>query len=220
MAGNHEGGTLVASRKVVVFSTNRWPNAARAALALAKARFSVAALSPRRSIVRATSVVQRHYHFYSAAALRSICHAVQDWTPDLLVPSDDDAVLALQRIHSHQRTDAGPAARRISELIETSLGNPEYFALTTRKTLLNPFAQSEGIFCPRTWNIDPDNLEQISGQIIFSVLMKADGSWGGSYVRLVKSRGDCVAPYPNFSCRSPGRAAFARSWRGFCRSRS
>lgn len=171
----------------MVVSTSRWPIPARISLALADAGFLVAAVSPPRSMVRETTSVTRHYRFRPSAPLRSIVRAIQDWTPNLLICTDDCAILALQAIYTRELKKCGGKQSFLLDLIERSLGSPEGFAICSRKSLFIEFARSKQIRCPATRLVHADNIDEVSSANRYPILVKADGSWGGRFVRLVES---------------------------------
>ena len=178
----------VEAPKVLVISTARWPIPARVSLALAKAGFAVAAISPARSFVRQTSAVRRHYFYRIAARHRSLTRAIADWSPDLLVCTDDCAVGDLHTLHERAVRDRqGERSGGIVRLIERSLGAASSFEFATKKSLLIPFARSKSVRCPQTKEIHLRNIDETLKSIDYPTLVKADGAWGGKYVRIAEN---------------------------------
>src|ERR1700691_1448747 len=113
-------------QKVLVISTQRWPIPARVASALAKVGFLVGSISPLRSFVRRTRAVHRHYTYRPWAPTNSIIHAIEDWSPDFLICTDDEAVKELHNIHFRvAKAPAIASSAKLIKLIETSLGSPD-----------------------------------------------------------------------------------------------
>src|SRR5581483_6470766 len=109
--------------KVMVISTQRWPIPARISSELAGAGFAVGAISPSRSFVRQTRAVHRHYTYFPWAPIKSIVRAIEDWSPDFLVCTDDQALRELHSIHSRgANSPVATRSKRLAALIETSIG--------------------------------------------------------------------------------------------------
>ena len=173
---------------VLVISTKRWPIPVRIATALANAGFSVAAISPFRNFFGRTRAVDRRYFYRVGARPGAIVRAIEDWSPDLLICADDQSVKELHRLHirasNGQQTE--PAARLV-KLIERSLGDPQGFEFTQRKSKLLSLAKALGVRCPPTVFISSQQVEKQLEAATYPVLVKADGSWGGKFVRIVES---------------------------------
>jgi hypothetical protein len=174
--------------KVLVISTQRWPIPARIALALAKAGFIVGSISPSRSFVRRTRAVRCHYTYRSSSPANSIIHAIEDWCPNFLVCADDEAVQELHYIHF--RAVNGPAitsSAKLVKLIETSLGNPEGFEFSRKKSKLILLAKSLGVLCPPTIEITSQDIDSQLDAVTYPILVKGDGSYAGKSVRVVEN---------------------------------
>jgi hypothetical protein len=173
--------------KVLVISTQRWPVPARIASALAKAGFIVGSISPSRSFVRRTRAVRCHYTYRPSAPANSIIRAMEDWCPDFLMCADDEAVKELHYIHF--RAVNGPASMssvKLAKLIETSLGNPEGFEFSRKKSKLILLAKSLGVRCPPTIEITSQDVDSQLDAVAYPILVKGDGSYAGKSVRVVE----------------------------------
>src|ERR1700691_785544 len=174
--------------KVLVISTHpRWPIPARIALALSKSGFVVGSISPLGSFIRRTRAVHRHYNYRIWAAANSIVQAIEDWSPDFLVCTDDESVKDLHNIH-FLATRAPTAANSVKliKLIETSLGSPDGFEFSRKKSKLLFLAKSLGIRCPPTVEISSKDIDGQLDAVTYPILVKGDGSWGGKSVRIVE----------------------------------
>jgi hypothetical protein len=172
--------------RILIISSNRWPIPARIGLALAHAGFAVAAISPRRSFVAKTHAIERLYSYQIGSHSSSIIAAIENWSPDLLVCTDDPSVNALHRLYSDAvRSASTEQNAKLLALIEKSVGNPASFKFTSKKSNLLHLAQSLGVRCPSTTFVSNKDLESLLHSVAYPVLVKADGSWGGKFVRLV-----------------------------------
>src|ERR1700689_2949646 len=174
--------------KVLVISTHpRWPIPARIALALSKSGFVVGSISPLGSFIRRTRAVHRHYNYRIWAAANSIVQAIEDWSPDFLVCTDDESVKDLHNIH-FLATRAPTAANSVKliKLIETSLGSPDGFEFSRKKSKLLSLAKSLGVRCPPTIEVSDQGVDCYPNAITYPILVKGDGSCGGKSVRIVE----------------------------------
>lgn len=169
----------------MVIATNEWPMAARISLALAHVGFRVGTVSPRGSVIRKTKGVDAHYDFHSWSASRSIIYAIQDWSPVLLVCSDDRAVEELHQLYFHYRYSNNKSNRTIADLIETSLGDSTSFEIARDKSKFLSFTHSVGVRCPKTTVLPLDHFpERELDAGPFPAILKMDRSYGGRGVRI------------------------------------
>jgi glutathione synthase/RimK-type ligase-like ATP-grasp enzyme len=173
-------------KRALVITTEVWALAARISIVLSRAGFSVAALSPLGGLTRKTKAIDEHYIYLPWSGAKSVERAIRHWSPDILIPTDDQATAHLHFLHSRstrQGTDAGSLAR----LIEISLGDPAYFETAREKSKFIMQAQALGVRCPATVILSDDRKAEpeFSG-LKFPVVVKADGTHGGEGVRLAK----------------------------------
>lgn len=172
----------------MIVSTQPWPVAARIAIAFLNVGFAVAAISPRRSMIRKIGRVDAHFAYRPRSGTRSIAEAIGAWPPDFLVCQDDRAVDALRTLHlraCNSPTDANLI--RLRDLIEISLGDPAGFAIAREKSKFILSAQSAGVRCPGTVVIPPEqDVEQFLPHVTYPIVVKADGAWGGRYVQFAE----------------------------------
>jgi predicted ATP-grasp superfamily ATP-dependent carboligase len=119
--------------------------------------------------------------------------------PAIIVPCDDRAVWQLHELHEH-RPD-------LRVLIEASIGDPgAYSMLRSRKAVMEA-ARDLGVRVPETRAIHvADDIQEWFRAFPGKALLKLDGTWGGSGVRLVASSPDAekiwqklVAPESTFT---------------------
>jgi hypothetical protein len=178
---------------VLVIATQRTPTAARIAMALADVGFRVAALTPYGHVVRTTRTIRVHFSYRSRSGLKSILRAIDLWHPDLLVCNDDRAVWELQKLHRRTSASDAPSMRRVSELIELSLGPAGSFPAIGDKSAFSAQVEIEGLRFPAT-SVFPSSaaskflegpFKSVFAKLIYPVVIKADRSFGGKCVRVV-----------------------------------
>jgi glutathione synthase/RimK-type ligase-like ATP-grasp enzyme len=177
--------------KILVFATENNPLAARISLALVCVEFCVAALTRPGHPVREARKIPRHFAYHARFPFKSIIRAIDRWSPDLLVCTDDLAVRELQNLHKNTAASDDKAGRRISDLIELSLGPPTSFPAIRNKSDFLALAKLEGLRCPKTIVIPATGaLKSSPGELTYPVVVKADHSSGGRCVRVVNSDAD------------------------------
>jgi Carbamoyl-phosphate synthase L chain, ATP binding domain len=201
---------------VLVISTQRWLPTARLAVALADAGFSVESVCPAGHPISTTTAVKRTFRYRGLAPLESIAAAIAATTPDLLVSSDDLATQHLHRLHE-QNSRSGKSGAAICSLIERSVGAPENFAIIDDRASFMQVSQQTGVRVPQTAAIaDSNDLDQCAAQIGFPMVLKANGTWGGTGVRIVRNREEARSALhtlqaPPFFASAVKRAVFDRN---------
>jgi D-alanine-D-alanine ligase-like ATP-grasp enzyme len=177
--------------KVLLFTTVRWLSAPRIAGAFAAAGAQVHALYPRRHLLAHSRYVDKDYTYDLLRHRASLQDAIAKAAPDLIVPLDDRAARQLA-------ADADNAA--FAPLIRKSLGNPAaYPALMSRIDFLAA-ARDAGIRTPETLRIEtPDALEAALKQLGLPAVLKADNSWGGDGVAVVRSLEEARDAFTRFT---------------------
>jgi glutathione synthase/RimK-type ligase-like ATP-grasp enzyme len=199
-----------AKLKILVIATQKTALAARISMALVDVGFRVAALTPRGNPVRGSRKLQNHFAYHTRPRLKSIVRAIDRWSPDLLVCTDDLAVRELQALH--QRTACNDKApRHISELIELSLGPATSFLAMHKKSDFLARVEIEGLRCPRTIVIPATRtFESMPAELVYPIVVKADQSYGGLCVRVVNSDADLRAAVWELQTPSTWRGIFRR----------
>jgi len=193
--------------KILVFATHNNPMAARISIALAYAGFHVAALTRSNHPAREVRKISRCFLYRTRSRLNSIVHAIDRWSPDLLVCTDDPAVKELQNLHKRMASSGDQARRRISELIELSLGPPTSFSAISCKSNFLAVAEQQGLRCPKTIVIPATReFKSPPAELTYPVVVKADHSDGARCVRVVSKAADVRSAV--WELQTPG------SWRG------
>jgi glutathione synthase/RimK-type ligase-like ATP-grasp enzyme len=185
---------------ILVIATQRTPAASRIAMALADAGFRVAALTPHGNVVRLTRKIKDHFAYHSLPYLRSMVRAIDRWSPDLLVCTDDLAVGELQALHQRTAESDNKRRRCISKLIELSLGPASSFPAIRNKSDFSAWIKTEGIRAPRTIILPagrvvasvPTELSDPS-VVSYPIVVKADRSSAGYCVRVAKDAAEARA---------------------------
>jgi hypothetical protein len=113
--------------------------------------------------------------------------AIDAVDPDIVVPSCDRSVEHLHELYAQAVSSPGSMDKTIA-LIERSLGSPASHSVVSSRFKLVEVAREEGIRVPRVAGISSlEDLEAWRGQEPFPWVSKADGTWGGSGVRIIRS---------------------------------
>jgi hypothetical protein len=180
-----------AQLKILVIATQKTALAARISIALADVGFRVAALTPRGHPVRRSRKIQDHFAYHAWPRLRSAVRAMDLWSPDLLVCTDDLAVRDLHILYQRTAASDDKQRRRISELIELSLGPAASFPATYSKSDFLTRVQIDGLRCPKTIVLPATRpFGSVPVELIYPIVVKADQSYGGICVRIVNGEAD------------------------------
>jgi glutathione synthase/RimK-type ligase-like ATP-grasp enzyme len=193
--------------KILVFATQNNPMAARISIALAHAGFHVATLTRSGHPAREVRRISRRFVYDPRSPSKSMVHTIDRWSPDLLVCTDDPAVRESQNLHKRMASSGDKVGRRISNLIELSLGPSASFSATSRKSDFLALAECEGLRCPKTIVIPATRrFEPAAAELTYPVVAKADHSDGARCVRVINKVADLRSVV--WELQTPG------SWRG------
>lgn len=202
---------------VLLVTTSRWFPTARLAVALAHAGCNVAAVCPSEHPISKTTVVTRIFTYRGLAPLRSVAAAIRATNPDLLVSGDDLATSHLHCLYAQeQKLRSHGFGPPFSELIERSLGAPEFFYAIDDRASFMHLASEEGVRIPQTSTIaSSDGLRQWIAQVGFPTVLKANGTSGGVGIRVVNNTEQALSALrdlqaPPLVARAAKRAIFDR----------
>ena len=120
--------------RVLVLSTSLWPSAGQLALALIRVGFEVATFGPAESPFHTIEKLDARFRYGYRGFDSAAMSAIRNWSPGLLVCTDDLAVYHLHQIYNSVcKETPAPENQQIISLIEQSLGNPKSFCLTRSK---------------------------------------------------------------------------------------
>lgn len=191
--------------RVLLAATLRWPLAARLAIAFRQQGCEVQAWCPEGHPLGKTRAVGRIHHGRALAPQSTLRAALGAAAPDLVVPCDDDAALHLHDLHARLRADGGTQALRA--LIERSLGTPASCETATARGALMALAAAAGVRVPDTVPLaGAADLEAWIERRGLPAVLKADRSWGGLGVAIVRTAAEARAAWRQAMHPSAGRA--------------
>jgi len=172
----------------LIIATTPWPLSARLSVRLIRHGVTVDALCPRGHALRKISGMGTIHSYSGPDPMASLERAIAASDPEVVVPCDDRTVWQLHVLHE-RRPDLRP-------LIERSMGSPESFPVLRSRAGLMHRAEQLGIRVPRTRLLGSreDALAWFRGRTGPAVV-KLDGSWGGTGVRVVASAEEAVATW-------------------------
>lgn len=172
---------------VLIAATARWFSTARLAMAFANAGWKVEAVCPPHHPLAKTSIVPRPHAYNDMAPLTSFADAITATRPNFIVPTDDLATRYLHQLYDRER-GRGKAGAPICALIERSLGATESFPVLQARAAVMELAEEEGIRVPKTEVIaNRKDLATWLAHTRFPTVLKADGTSGGTGVRIVST---------------------------------
>ncbi|MCQ4158922.1 hypothetical protein NON00_03160 [Roseomonas sp. GC11] len=196
--------------RLLVVSTQPWTMAARLAGALAQAGCVVEAASPPHALLARSGAPRAHHRLHPWRLRRDLATALRRARPDRVLPADDAAAALLATL----RPEPDLAA-----LVEASLGAPESTAVAHSKTAQMALAARLGLPVPETRPVEslPALLAALAESGLPRVL-KADGSWGGTGVTLLREAAAAPAAYAAATTRpSLLQTAKLAAWEGSLR---
>jgi hypothetical protein len=178
---------------------------ARVAIELAKTACDVSVLCPFPGHpARKTRAVSHVYRYSSSRPISSLLAAIESSRPDIIVPCDDLGVLDLHQLYAVARKQG---SEKVTALVESSLGPHGSFSIVSSRYELLRMAAENGVLTPCTCAIrDIADLRSNSAILRFPWILKADGTWGGSGVRIARDRQEAERVFVELGQR---RGAFA-----------
>jgi hypothetical protein len=200
---------------VLVATTSRWFPTARLAVALANAGCSVEAVCPPGHPITKTSVSHRTFTYRGLAPLKSLEHAIAATNPTLIVSGDDLATWHLHSLYLAKER-LGDRGAALCALIERSLGASRHYSALDDRAAFMQVAREEGVRIPTTLTIANAAERNVSlAQIPFPAVLKANGTSGGTGVRVVQNLEEAAQAVklleaPPLLARAAKRAIFDR----------
>ncbi len=187
--------------RILIVDSNRWMGSARLAVKLSQLGCQVAVACPSQGHpIRAVRKIRR-FPLSGSAPFASLLTAFEEFNPDRVVPMCDRGVMQLHRLHARMR---GKGTSRVSDCIERSIGSPESFQVVASRYELLKLAREEGVLIPETNSIE--SVEGLQSWARFAQhpwVLKADGTWGGDGVRVVRSPEDAQRAYDEIGEKKP-----------------
>ncbi|HSM94847.1 MAG TPA: ATP-grasp domain-containing protein [Rhizomicrobium sp.] len=197
------------ANRILLAATIGWPTAARYASGFVTAGCSVDSLAPKQAPVRASRYVTRNFNYNALFPIAALRAAISQSKPDLIMACDDRAVTQLLELHRREKASS-PVAR----LIERSLGRVSDYPLVLSRQGSLEAMRAEGVRVPDSIAIEnPDALPAAIERIGLPAVLKADGSWGGEGVAIVRSREEARAAFCRLAYPPPRWRSLARAVR-------
>lgn len=182
-------------RKVLLFHTQHWQNAARLAMAFRQLGCCVEALCLRNNLLTKLHSVSKIYKYAPLNPMRSLRSAITAADPSIVIPCDDGAIAQLIRLHDGE-SGTSPTSRQVKSIIGRSVGSVTgYTRLATRGKLPSIAADAQ-VPVPRTELVA--TVEELTcrlERIGFPAVLKADYSWSGYGVRMAYNQMDAVRAF-------------------------
>ena len=192
---------------VLIVSSVWWSAITRAALEFIESGVSVHAICPPGHSLHCLDGIKSFSRYPYFAAPGVLAEAVARIRPDLIVPADDRAVLALHQAHAE--ADPGTEAGRLCrETITRSLGQPEFFSYAQTRLKLIDALRARGVPTPAAAALNTaQDLRAWCAQTPGPWVLKRDRSWGGSGVVIADTPPEAMAAFRRLS--QPARMACA-----------
>ncbi|HLY40596.1 MAG TPA: ATP-grasp domain-containing protein [Terracidiphilus sp.] len=174
--------------KILLADTNWWANSARLAIGLAEVGCEVSAIcrTPNHPLLK-TRAVHRVFPYEAFAPVSALRAAIEELQPDLIVPACDRSVVHLHELYADAQVQ-GEAGQKMRALIERSLGEPASYSVVSSRYMLLSVAEESGVRVPRTRLVTRHAaLDEWRRKEAFPWVLKADRTWGGNGVRIVRS---------------------------------
>ena len=188
--------------RILLTDTNRWPLGPRLAIGFAGMGCDVSIVCPSPGHPAAkTRAMRRTFSYAGGRPLVSLKDAIDAVNPDIILPLCDRSVQHLHALHAKEVAENGSESK-VALLIERSLGAPESFEVLSSRYQLLETARCEGIRVPEMDAIhSAADLDRWCKQTPAPWVIKADGSWGGRGVRMVKTISDAQQAWVELSQR-------------------
>jgi len=197
--------------KVLIVAPNAsWIGVAPLPAALVRAGFTVGVVGTRGGPLAHTRYVSERWLSSSpldtAYKVVSLLQSAYDtWSPQLIVPADDQTVGILQRfVLGTSRVVVSDALRRI---LHDSLGNPEFYATIQAKSRLDQAAAACLVdMPPQIVCSDQNRALEFARACGFPVLLKPDSGWAGQGIRTCRTEAELVSALNSAAAPvTPGR---------------
>jgi hypothetical protein len=188
---------------LLLTATTWWPLSARLAMKLLEHGCTVTALCPPGHLLHQVTGIGALHSYTGFDSLAALERAIAAAQPDLVIPCDDRAVWQLHALHESRREHR--------ELIERSLGAPEYYNTLRSRVGCANIARELGVPVPETRGVATmaairDWFDANPGR----AALKVDGSSGGHGVEIVDDPQECIAAWRRLAKAAPVGLAWKR----------
>lgn len=193
--------------KILISTTVAWTSTARHAAGFALAGCDVEAIAPAGAPVGLSRYLSHCYLYRALAPLSSLRDAIVRAQPNVVVSCDDRAVANLLALYRSAHSNAA-----VNAIIKRSLGAPEQYAEVMSREGSMRTARELGIRVPDTLAVANERaLEAALDVIGLPAVLKADGSWGGEGVAVVKTREEARSAFRSLA-NAPSRVRSLARW--------
>jgi predicted ATP-grasp superfamily ATP-dependent carboligase len=181
---------------LLVSTATHWFAQARMPRCLFLAGFEVALLAPQGSLGEKSRYVAKHGHLPANATaaqwIDAFAAIVDASAPALVLPCDDTAFRLMQALVLSPPAHLDPALhRRLSTLLEASLGDPEFYDMSVDKTLLPPAAEALGVRIPAYIVVEERReADAFAAAQGFPIVVKRAHSTAGDGVAICATQGE------------------------------
>lgn len=170
-------------RTVLIASSAWWAFPARLAMAFSAAGYKVEAVCPAHHPLLKVSSVSRWHKYRPLRPLSALAATLSHSGAALVVPCDDRVVA-----HLHALYASLPASSPAAAAIRRSLGKPEGFAISERRSEFIAIAREEGVAAPEMLQVETaGELRDALKRVGLPAVLKVDGTWGGLGVVVVQT---------------------------------
>jgi len=163
--------------KILLVTSVRWASAARLAGAFAQSGCAVDALFPEGHALAKSRYPEKRFAYRPLQPLKALERAIAGSRPDLVIPCDDRAAAQLRRLKGE------------SDVLASRSG----FVTAAREA---------GVAAPETVSIPDEATFDFALRLIgLPAVLKADGSWGGDGVAIVRTVDEAKAAWRRLSAR-------------------
>jgi carbamoyl-phosphate synthase large subunit len=180
---------------LIIALNENWTGISRLPYGLDRAGFKVYALCPKKSFLAKTKFLKKSILYPTFTYSRSfliypwIIIAIVFFKPDLIIPGDEDAVLALQKLSNG--FNKIPFLNFISKIIRKSLPSKLFDAVVLNKSDFQEKCRSWGLRTPRNIVLEkPGDAIGIASDLGYPVVLKHDSGYGGSGVFICHNEED------------------------------
>ncbi|MFC6647003.1 ATP-grasp domain-containing protein [Granulicella cerasi] len=170
--GNKPRTLLVASRE--------WVSTARLALALTALGCEVGLVAPARHPAVLAGLALRVFRYHELIAERCLADAIRSFAPDALLACDEHALAAALALAGRDET--------VSALMRRSFGGEDAVLAASSRLAMAQAAEAAHVSVPRTVAVkNAASVEHAAEELGLPLVLKADESFGGQGVRIVKT---------------------------------
>lgn len=191
-------------KKILIIALNeKWVGISRLPSGLDRAGFDVYALCPRKSYLAHTKFLKKTILYPTLTYSRSkliyfwVVIAFILFNPDFVIPGDEDAILAMQRLSNI--FFKVPFLCKISKIIRLSLPPKEFDELLLSKSHFQKKCLEWGLRTPENIVIEKiDDAFSVSSNLHYPVMLKYDVGYGGSGVYICKNKNELIKNLSQF----------------------